>query len=291
MKGILLAGGKGSRLFPSTLAVSKQLLPIYDKPMIYYSLSVLMLAGIQDILLITKPEDTSQFHKLLGDGSEFGISIHYAVQTEPGGIPEALKIGKHFLGGDDVFLVLGDNLVFGTGLSKILLDAKQNNRGGSIFTYPVKQPSRYGVLELGRNGEPKKIVEKPEKPKSKLAVTGLYMFDGDAAEKASSLKKSKRGETEIVDLISIYLNENKLDHYSFGRGYAWFDTGTHGSMLEASQFVETIEKRQGWKIACLEEIALINNWMSREELVQKSKLYSNNCYGEYLKNIAENAED
>ncbi len=286
MKGILLAGGNGTRLSPSTNAISKHLLPIYDKPMIYYSLSILMLAKIKDILLISKPDDTGLFYQTLGDGSNFGISINYAVQNDPTGIPEAFKIGKHFIGNDDVCLVLGDNIIFGTGLPQILQDSKSNNVGTTIFTYGVSDPTRYGVLELDNNYQPAAIIEKPKKTSSKLATVGLYMFDNTVVTRSSELKKSDRGETEIADLLNIYLKEKKFSHRNFGRGFTWFDTGTHSSLLAASQFVETVEIRQGYKIACLEEIAFHNGWISEFEIIKRSQKFPDNCYGKYLKSVA-----
>jgi len=286
MKGILLAGGNGSRLHPSTHAISKHLLPIYDKPMIYYSLSILMLANIREILLITKPEDTALFHRALGDGSKFGISLNYAIQSEANGIPESLKIGKHFLGGDDAFLVLGDNVIFGDGLPAALRLAKGQNKGCTVFTYGVKDPRRYGVLEMTEKGDPKSVKEKPIKTNSRLAITGLYMFSNEAIDISFELRKSDRGETELVDLISYYLCKGKLQNKTFGRGFAWFDTGTHSSLLEASQFVETIERRQGYKVACLEEIAYSNGWIDRNEVLKRAEGFSKNCYGDYLCNVA-----
>ena len=285
MKGILLAGGNGTRLNPSTHAISKHLLPIYDKPMIYYSLSILMLAKIRDILLISKPEDTGLFYKALGDGSEFGISINYAVQKDPAGIPEAFKIGKHFIGDDSVCLALGDNVIFGTGLPQILVDAKNNNIGATIFTYGVNDPSRYGVLELDENKMPVRVIEKPLKTKSKLAVTGLYMFQNEVIKRTNDLRQSERGETEITDILNSFLKNDKLTYKDFGRGFAWFDTGTHGSLLAASQFIETIESRQGYKIACLEEIAFNNGWMTEPEILKRSEKFTDNCYGRYLKDL------
>ena len=289
MRGIILAGGNGTRLYPTTLAISKQLIPVYNKPMIYYPLSTLMLAGVKDILLITNPEDTGYFHRLLGDGSEFGISLNYAVQTEPNGIPEALTIGKHFAGQENIFLVLGDNIVFGTGLTPLLKNAKDNHNGCSIFSYAVKDPKRYGIVELTKDNRVKSIVEKPGNPKSNLAVTGHYMLSNEAINLAKDLKKSARGETEIVDLLLIYMKENSLNHNQFSRGFAWFDCGTHVSLLEASSFVETIESRQGYMVACLEEIAYHNGWLSSIDIERAANSkYRRTDYGDYLLNLLGN---
>ena len=286
MRAIILAGGNGTRLSPCTLAVSKQLLPVYNKPMIYYPMSTVMLAGIKDVLLITKPEDTSHFHDLLGDGSELGISLNYAVQTEPNGIPEALSIGRHFLGGEQAFLVLGDNIIFGTGLTSTLKNAKNALIGGAIFSYAVTDPERYGIVQLNKDETIKNICEKPKNPKSNLAITGHYMLANDSVERVKEMQKSARGETEIVDLLQSYLRENTLSHNRFGRGFAWFDSGTHTSLLEASRFVETIENRQGYMVACLEEIALNNGWLdaSHLEKIAQTK-YANTGYGNYLLDV------
>lgn len=286
MRGIILAGGNGTRLYPSTLAVSKQLLPVYNKPMIYYPLSTVMLAGINDILLITKPNDTSHFHNLLGDGTQFGISINYAVQANPTGVPDAISIGRHFLGQEQAFLVLGDNIVFGRGLTSILKNAKASLKGGSVFSYSVNDPERYGIINLDRENNILSLNEKPKKPESNLAVTGHYMLANDAVDRVKDLKKSSRGETEIVDLLSGYLSEQKLTHNNFGRGFAWFDCGTHSSLQEASSFVETIESRQSNMVACLEEIALYNGWLSQSEVEEISNTkYLNTLYGKYLSEI------
>ncbi|MEK9569742.1 MAG: glucose-1-phosphate thymidylyltransferase RfbA [Paracoccaceae bacterium] len=283
MRAIILAGGNGTRLYPSTIAVSKQLLPVYNKPMIYYPMSTIMLAGIRDILLITKPEDTSHFHNLLGDGSDLGISLNYAVQTTANGIPEALSIGRHFLGMEQALLVLGDNILFGTGLTPTFNIAKRALTGSAIFSYAVADPERYGIVELNKDLTIKGICEKPKRPKSKLAITGHYMLANDSIERVRELKKSERGETEIIDLLKSYLKENALTHYRFGRGFAWFDSGTHSSLLEASRFVAMIERRQGYMIACLEEIALNNGWLdgSHVEELARTK-YTKTAYGSYL---------
>lgn len=286
MHGIILAGGHGTRLYPSTVAVSKQLLPIYNKPMIYYPLSTLMLAGVRDILLVTKPEDTSHFHRLLADGSDLGISLNYAVQTEPNGIPEALTIGRHFLGNEQAFLVLGDNIVFGTGLTQILKSARDSLKGGSIFSYAVTDPERYGIVQLSKDKTIKNICEKPQHPKSNLAITGHYMLSNDSVRRVNEMKKSARGELEIIDLLGSYLKENALAHNRFGRGFAWFDSGTHNSLLEASRFVETIESRQGFMVACLEEIAFNNGWLNVNDIERIARTkYDKTAYGKYLKEL------
>ncbi len=286
MRGIVLAGGNGTRLYPSTLAVSKQLLPVYNKPMIYYPLSTVMLAGVQDILLITKPEDTSQFHNLLGDGSDFGISLHYAVQSTPTGIPDALTIGRHFLGTEPVFLALGDNIVFGTGLTGILRNARKCLTGASIFSYAVNDPERYGIVELDNGQIVKKITEKPNKPQSNLAITGHYMLTNDSVDIAKELQESQRGEKEITDLLNFYLMGKMLNHDRFSRGFAWFDCGTHASLLEASSFVETIENRQSTMVACLEEIALLNGWLTEDEINKFANTkYKESYYGGYLSDL------
>ena len=285
MKGIILAGGKGSRLYPSTMAVSKQLLPVYDKPLIYYPISTMMLAGVKDILLICNPDHVGQFHNLLGDGSRLGVSIHYAIQSEPDGIPNAFIIAKHFIGDDDSLLVLGDNIIFGTGLPLILRDAINSNVGCTIFTHHVANPEQFGVLSLDASGIPESIIEKPKAPKSNLAITGIYALSNDAVQYSKDLQPSPRGETEIVDLINIYLGQDRLSNVNLGRGFAWFDTGTHGALLEASQFVETIETRQGQKIACPEEIAFINGWISPDDLHQIVEDMPTNSYRLYLENL------
>jgi glucose-1-phosphate thymidylyltransferase len=286
MHGIVLAGGNGTRLYPSTLAVSKQLLPVFNKPMIYYPISTLMLAGIQDILLIAKPNDTSHFFNLLGDGSELGISLNYAVQAEPNGIPEAITIGRHFLGKNEVFLALGDNIIFGTGLSNTLNIAKKKLVGSAIFTYDVKDPNRYGIAVENNSNEIVELMEKPQNPKSNLAITGHYMLANDSIGRVNELKKSSRGETEIIDLLGQYLQNGTLTHERFGRGFAWFDCGTHSSLLEASKFVETIEERQSNMIACLEEIALTKGWLTADSIGRiASTKYAKTDYGRYLNEL------
>ena len=286
-KGILLAGGNGTRLYPLTSVISKQLLPVYDKPMIYYPLSVLMLAGIRDILVITRPEDKQMYSALLKDGAQWGVKISYATQPKPGGVAEGLLIGEAFLGGTDCVYILGDNIFYGAGLSGFLRTALANNSGASCFTYSVSDPERYGVVELDNACNIKKIVEKPTKPPSNYAVTGLYVFDKSAPEKAKNLTKSRRGELEIVDVLNLYLNDNNLSHQKFNRGVAWLDTGTPESLLEAALFVETIEKRQGYKIACLEEIALKNSWVQADFVKKVAKQNASNSLGQYLLRIAE----
>ena len=285
MKGIILAGGKGSRLYPSTMAASKQLLPVYDKPLIYYPLSTMMLAGVRDILLVCNPEHTNQFHNLLGDGSAFGVSINYAVQSEPNGIPNAFTIGKHFLGDEDALLVLGDNIVFGNGLPKLLQSAIHENTGCTIFTQHVSDPKQFGVLALDDKGLPHTIEEKPRYPKSNLAITGIYAFTNDVVKFSQDLVPSRRGETEIVDLINGYLKLGRLNHINFGRGFAWFDTGTNSALLEASQFVETIETRQGHKISCPEEIALLNGWLDHCQIKKMIKMMPCSQYRQYLDSL------
>ena len=286
MHAIILAGGNGTRLFPSTRAVSKQLLPVYNKPMIYYPLSTVMLAGIKNVLLITKPDHTAHFHSLLGDGSDLGISINYAVQTQPNGVPEALIIGRHFLGEEQAFLVLGDNIVFGTGLTTILKNAKNNLTGAAIFSYPVKDPERFGIVKLNKHNAIRDIQEKPQNPKSNLAITGHYMLANDAVDRVTGLKKSPRGEIEIIDLLKGYLKEDSLTHNQFTRGFTWFDLGTHDALLDASKFVETVENRQGYMVACLEEIAFNSGWLDANtvENIAKTK-YAKTDYETYLINM------
>ena len=285
MKGIILAGGAGTRLYPITRVICKQLLPIYDKPMIYYPLSILMLAKIKDILIISTSEDIPKFEKLFGDGSKIGINISYKVQPEPKGIAEAFIIGEEFIGNDSVCLILGDNIFYGHGLSDILKRAKkevENNSGATVFGYYVNDPERYGVVEFDKNGNVLSIEEKPKKPKSNYAVTGLYFYDNSVIEIAKSIKPSWRGELEITDVNKEYLNRKKLRVKLLGRGFAWLDTGTHLSLIEASEFIATVEKRQGLKIACIEEIAYQNNWIDKDQLKKLAEPLLKSGYGEYL---------
>ena len=285
MKGIILAGGSGTRLYPITKGVSKQLLPVYDKPMIYYPLSVLMLAGIQDILIITTPEDQSGFIRMLGDGKEFGVNLSYAVQPSPDGLAQAFIIGEEFIGSDSVCLVLGDNIFWGQGFTPILKSAASRNSGASVFGYQVKDPERFGVVAFDENKKAISLEEKPEKPQSNFAVTGLYFYDNDVIEMAKQVKPSHRGELEITTLNQMYMERGDLNVELLGRGFAWLDTGTHESLLDAAMFVETIEKRQGYKIACLEEIAWNNGWLSNEQVMQSAVALSKNSYGQYLANL------
>lgn len=282
MKGIILAGGSGTRLYPITKGVSKQLLPVYDKPMIYYPLSVLMLAGIQDILIITTPEDQSGFIRMLGDGKEFGINLSYAVQPSPDGLAQAFIIGEEFIGSDSVCLVLGDNIFWGQGFTPILKSAASRNSGASVFGYQVKDPERFGVVAFDENKKAISLEEKPEKPQSNFAVTGLYFYDNDVVKMAKQVKPSHRGELEITTLNQMYMERGDLNVELLGRGFAWLDTGTHESLLEAAMFVETIEKRQGYKIACLEEIALNHGWLTSDQVMNTAKALSKNSYGQYL---------
>jgi len=282
MKGIILAGGSGTRLHPATLAVNKQLLPVYDKPMIYYPLSVLMLAGIRDILIISSPEYLDNYTRLFGDGSAYGLAISYAVQPKPEGLAQAFIIGRDFVGDDNVALVLGDNIFFGAGMSELLRAAVAQKTGATVFAYRVDDPQRYGVVELDAAGVALSIEEKPAKPKSNMAVTGLYFYDNSVLDMATSLRPSSRGELEITDLNRLYMKQGKLHVQSMSRGYAWLDTGTHDSLLEASEFVRTIQHRQGVQIACLEEIAFLNGFITREQLQARGRLFAKTRYGQYL---------
>ncbi|MGI1828148.1 glucose-1-phosphate thymidylyltransferase RfbA [Ligilactobacillus salivarius] len=286
MKGIILAGGSGTRLYPITKGISKQLIPVYDKPMIYYPLSTLMLAGITDILVISTPEYTPLFEQLLGDGSDIGVSLTYKVQEKPNGLAEAFILGADFIGDDSVCLILGDNIYYGSGLSKLVQEAAQKTDGATVFGYHVNDPERFGVVEFDDNMKALSIEEKPENPKSNYAVTGLYFYDNTVVEKAKNLKPSDRGELEITDINKLYLDEGKLDVKLMGRGYAWLDTGTHDSMMEAASFIATIQKRQNLKVACLEEIAYRMGYINKEKLVELAQPMKKNDYGQYLLRLA-----
>jgi glucose-1-phosphate thymidylyltransferase len=287
MKGIILAGGSGTRLYPVTKGVSKQLLPIYDKPMIYYPISVLMLAGIKDILIITTLEDQSSFIRMLGDGSDFGIKLTYKIQPSPDGLAQAFILGEDFIGDDSVCLVLGDNIFWGQGFTPILKNSVDRQKGATVFGYQVKDPERFGVVEFDSGQKAISLEEKPNNPKSNFAVTGLYFYDNDVVEMAKQVKPSHRGELEITTLNQMYLERGDLHVELLGRGFAWLDTGTHESLLEAAMFVETIEKRQGYKIACLEEIAWNNGWLTSEQILDKVKSLAKNGYGKYLADLVE----
>lgn len=286
MKGIVLAGGTGTRLHPLTLGTSKQMLPIYDKPMIYYPISVLMLAGIQEILIISTPQDLPNFKRLLGAGKQFGVNFSYAEQPSPDGLAQAFVIGEQFIGQDSVCLVLGDNIFYGYGLSGLLRDSATKLSGANIFGYHVVNPERFGVVEFDDTGKVISIEEKPTQPKSSYAVTGLYFYDNDVIEIAKNVKPSNRGELEITSVNNAYLESGKLTVSVIGRGVVWLDTGTHESLMEASQFVHTVESRQGLKIACLEEIGFKKGWLSKEKLIESARIYSKTSYGEYLIRLA-----
>ena len=287
MKGIILAGGAGTRLHPATLAVSKQLLPVYDKPMIYYPLSVLLLAGIRDILLISSPEYVENFRRLLGSGEDFGLRLSYVVQPSPQGLAQAFTLGRDFVGNSAVTLVLGDNIFFGAGLGALLRRAQVRTPGATVFSYRVEDPERYGVIELDSSGRPVGIEEKPRLPKSRNAVTGLYVYDNRVLDFAAALEPSARGEYEITDINRRYMELGELHVEQMSRGFAWLDTGTHDSLLEASEFVRTIQHRQGVQIACLEELAFLNGFISREKLIERGRLFEKTAYGRYLLELSE----
>ena len=288
MKGIILAGGSGTRLYPLTKGMSKQLMPIYDKPMIYYPLSILMLAGIQEILIISTPEDLPRFEQLLGDGTDIGMKFEYIVQPSPDGLAQAFILGKNFIGDDDACLILGDNIYYGHGMTSMLSDAvlnAENKNMATVFGYHVHDPGRYGVVDFDQSGKALSIEEKPSNPKSNYAVTGLYFYPNDVVKKAAEVVPSDRGELEITTVNQMYLNEERLSVKLMGRGYAWLDAGTHESLLEASTFIETIEKRQGLKVACIEEIAFERGYINKEQLIELAKPLAKNQYGQYLKNL------
>lgn len=288
MKGIILAGGSGTRLYPITRSTSKQLLPVYDKPMIYYPLSVLMLAGIKEILIISTPQDIEKFEDLLGDGSDWGIELKYKVQPSPDGLAQAFILGEEFIGSDSVCLILGDNIFYGHGFTPLLKKASSIKDGAVVFGYQVKDPERFGVVEFDNDKKAISIEEKPKKPKSNFAVTGLYFYDNNVVNIAKNVKPSHRGELEITSINEEYLKQNKLHVELLGRGFAWLDTGTHDSLIDAGQFVQTIEHRQGYKIACLEEIAYNNRWIDKQKVLEIAKPLSKNGYGEYLMELVKN---
>ena len=287
-KGIILAGGSGTRLYPITKGVSKQLLPIYDKPMVYYPLSVLMLAGIREVLIISTPEDIDGFKRLLGDGSQFGITLSYAIQPSPDGLAQAFIIGEKFIGNSNVCLVLGDNIFYGQGFTPMLREAIARKKGATVFGYQVKDPERFGVVEFDDKKCAISLEEKPKQPKSNFAVTGLYFYDNDVIQIAKQVQPSERGELEITTVNQMYLERGDLNVELLGRGFAWLDTGTHESLLEAAHFVETVQNRQGYKVACLEEIAFNNGWLSKEQVLEIGKSMSKNDYGQYLISLVEN---
>ena len=287
MKGIVLAGGSGTRLYPLTMVTSKQLLPVYDKPMVYYPLSTLMLAGIQDILVISTPTDLPNFERLLGDGSDYGIHLSYAVQPSPDGLAQAFLIGENFIDGDSCAMVLGDNIFYGDGFVRRLKNAAAKQTGATVFGYYVEDPERFGIVEFDKNGRAISIEEKPEHPKSDYCVTGLYFYDNRVCEMAKRVKPSARGELEITDLNRMYLEEGSLDVVTLGRGFAWLDTGTIDALTEATEFVKTVESRQGVKISAIEEIAYRNGWITREKLMESAEKYGKSSYGQHLKNVAE----
>lgn len=287
MKGIILAGGSGTRLYPLTMVTSKQLLPVYDKPMIYYPLSILMLAGIRDILIISTPTDLPNFERLLGDGSRYGINLSYEVQPSPDGLAQAFLIGEKFIDGDSCAMVLGDNIFYGSGLKKHLREAASREKGATVFGYYVDDPERFGIVEFDENGKAISLEEKPKNPKSNYCVTGLYFYDNRVVEMAKKVKPSARGELEITDLNKLYLEDDTLNVVTLGRGYAWLDTGTMDALAEATEFVKVIENRQGIQISAVEEIAYKNGWISKEKLIESAEKYGKSPYGEHLKKVAE----